>query len=137
MRENLVFSFQMTYVYKHSQIQALKTTTISVTQHTIARMRDVFFSLQCEVGVSGRLANGLMRGRGGREENELALFLTRPFTLLSRRLSSSELIRLLPRLLLFVRSLSTFIIFRCCCLFVFFVFFMLACLLHYPINQYL
>ena len=136
MRENLVFSFQMTYVYKHSQIQALKTTTISVTQHTIAKMRDVFFSLQCEVGVSGRLANGLMRGRGGREENELALFLTRPFTLLSRRLSSSELIRLLPRLLLFVRSLSTFIIFRCCCLFVCF-FFMLACLLHYPINQYL
>ena len=85
-------------------------------------MRDVFFNLQCEVGVSGRLANGLMRGRGGREENELALFLTRPFTLLSRRLSSSGLIRLLPRLLLFVRSLSTFIIFCCCCLFVCFFF---------------
>ena len=42
-----------------------------------------------------RLANGLIRGRGGGEEKELAPFLTRPFKRLSSRLSSSGLIRLL------------------------------------------
>ena len=68
-----------------------------VTQHTIAKMRDVFFSR--EVGLSESTRRGGWRtsyarkGRG--EEKELAHFLTRPFKRLSSRLSASGLIRLL------------------------------------------